>query len=60
MKKYIAKEDSWYDTGTECECLVECNDFSGLFKGLKDGHMDEEMCLLDEFKIIEEKEQNEN
>ena len=62
MKKYIAKNDTWYDEGTEAEfigALIEAYDFdgtyspSGLFRGIKDGKIDEEMCCFDEFEVIE-------
>ena len=60
-KKYIALKDNWYDEGTEVEfigALIETYDFdgtyspSGLFRGIKDGKIDEEMCGFDEFDII--------
>lgn len=67
MLKYIAKEhpepndgpgEVWYDAGTEVELIddyrledtpMDC----GLFRGLRDGKTDEEVCSFDEF-IVEE------
>ncbi len=57
--KYIS-DGTWFDEGTECELLIDCEDgdapemHSGLFKGLHNGDVDEELCLFDEFEIIPE------
>ncbi len=51
-KKYISKGE-WFDKGTEAELLVPIDDDAGLFRGIKDGRIDEEQCMLDEFEIIE-------
>lgn len=60
---FIAKQNTWFDVGTEAELLCgpyeaydDCqmtkrNDW-GLFRGIKDGHLDEEECTLDEFEVI--------
>jgi len=62
MKKYISKKDEWFDEGTEVELiddyrmsksvLSRCN--AGLFRGTKNGKIDEEVCEFDEFDVIEE------
>jgi len=51
--KYIS-DGTWYDKGTECELLFKITDFvdgtwSGLFRGIRNGGIDEEVCLSDEF-----------
>jgi len=56
MIKYISKEEGWYDTGTESTLLFEITDGLGMFKGIKDGELDEEPCSYDEFEIIEDEE----
>ncbi len=50
--KYIAKKDTWFDEGSEAELLVEIPS-GGLFKGIKNGKEDEELCDIEEFDIIE-------
>ena len=54
--KLICKPDEWYDEGTEVECLSAFTEESwlgdGLFRGLKDGKIDEEMCGFDEFEVV--------
>lgn len=57
--KYIS-DGTWFDRGTEAELLgavvdYHDGDMSGLFRGIKDGHFDEEVCLFSEFEE-EEKE----
>ena len=54
MKKYIAKPDTWFDEGTEVEHIAVFDQNWGLFRGLKEGCLDEETCPLDEFEIVEE------
>jgi len=63
--KYIAKPDEWFDVGTEVQLIDDYRASSamyfggpemnaGLFEGLKDGKIDQEVCSFDEFDIIEE------
>jgi hypothetical protein len=59
-KKYISNGE-WFDKGTEAELLFLTHDDGtvGLFRGIKDGHIDEEQCFLEEFEITEVEEINE-
>ena len=55
--KYIS-DGTWFDKGTEAELLGALAEFpdgdkSGLFKGLRNGEWDEELCLFSEFEIKE-------
>lgn len=60
--KFLAKPDTWYDEGTEVKILQEhCTVFDAsrkiltlqvLCSGLKDGEIDEELCVMDEFYIV--------
>ncbi len=51
MTKYIALPDTWFDVGTEAELLFEViPEATGLFRGIRDGKEDEEVCGYDEFK----------
>lgn len=50
--KYIAKKDTWFDEGTEAELICECGPYQAVFKGFKDGKLDEELCSFEEFDII--------
>ena len=66
-KKFIAKPDTWFDAGTECELLVDCRpELSiGIFKGIRtsqgvpelhsvgEKYVDEEDCSFDEFEEID-------
>lgn len=54
MAKYISKADEWFDEGTEAELLFITTEDAGLFRGIRNGSIDEEMCLLEEFIITEE------
>jgi hypothetical protein len=61
--KYISRKDEWFDEGTEVKLIDDYRDNdamfynrglnSGLFEGLKDGKLDQEVCCFDEFDIIE-------
>ncbi len=53
MKKYIS-DGTWFDKGTECELLIDFEYGAGLYRGLRDGHMDEEACANEEFEIKKE------
>lgn len=63
--KYVAKPDEWFDEGTEVKLIDDYRADSsmyfggpsmnaGLFEGLKDGKVDQEVCSFDEFDIIED------
>lgn len=49
---YIALPDTWFDAGTVAELIDDYRgdgfDF-GLFRGIRDGQLDEEVCLFSEF-----------
>ena len=56
--KYIS-DGTWFDKETEVTLidaltLYADGDESGLFRGIKDGELDEEICLLSEFTIEED------
>jgi hypothetical protein len=53
---YVAKLDTWFDKGTGATLvddyrLVGLN--TGLFRGIRDGQIDEEVCQFDEFDEVE-------
>ena len=52
---YIAKPDTWFDVGTDAILIDDYRPQidSGLFRGIKDGHPDEEVCGFDEFFYVE-------
>ena len=54
MKKYIAKPDTWFDKGTEVKhiAVFDQEDW-GLFQGYRNGSLDEETCLLEEFEVVD-------
>lgn len=55
--KYVSKGE-WFDAGTEVELIDDYRLDAGrpmpcgLFRGLRNGTIDEEMCGFDEFEII--------
>ncbi len=61
--KYIAKADTWFDEGTEAIPIIDfvdayddwemtkLNPFS-LFRGIRNGEVDEEICTIDEFEAM--------
>lgn len=56
MKKYISKGE-WFDKGTEAVLLDDYRKDlfpAGLFKGYRNGVLDEEVCTFEEFEIIDE------
>lgn len=67
MTKYIAKPDTWFDAGTECELLADGRPQTnlGIFKGIRtsqgspelhpvgEKYEDEEGCSFEEFEIID-------
>lgn len=55
-KIYRAKPNTWFDEGTEVKLVDDYRPKlpCGLFCGLQDGKLDEEICSFNEFKIIEE------
>lgn len=64
MKRYRAKPNTWFDEGTEVEILDVLSsiwdDLDGVYimtvcaVGLKNGKLDEEICMMDEFEEINE------
>jgi hypothetical protein len=62
MTKYKAKPDTWFDDGTIVELIDDYRSTTpaipncGLFRGYKDGKLDEELCDFDEFEEIEDEE----
>ena len=67
--KFIAKKNSWFKKDLQCELLVDCKNGSGIFKGIRiceneksenhkkgEEYIDEELCLMGEFKIVTRKE----
>jgi len=55
--RYIARPNTWYDAGTVVELIDDYRpqwkcEFS-LFRGLRNGRKDEEICCFDEFDIVE-------
>ena len=67
MAKYIARPDTWFIEGTECELLVDCRPQMsfGIFSGKRcsegkpelhpvgEVYVDEEDCSFDEFEVID-------
>ncbi|KKL27448.1 hypothetical protein LCGC14_2385040 [marine sediment metagenome] len=53
--KYIAKKDTWFDEGTGAELITDLRPAidSGIFCGIKDGGIDEELCEFEEFTPLE-------
>lgn len=68
MMKYIAKPDTWFDDGTEAKLIeylytsskqwIDGEEYPGcdcgLFEGICEGKIDQEICGYDEFEIIED------
>lgn len=53
---YIPKSDTWFDEGTIVKLVDDYREDMencGLFEGLSDGMLDEEICSFDEFELIE-------
>ncbi len=52
---YIAKPNEWFDEGTVVELVDDyrpgLGGNCGLFRGIRNGTMDEEVCTFDEFEI---------
>ena len=55
MKVYIS-DGTWFDKGTEAKLIGNVTESSGIFKGIKDGSPDEEVCGFDEFHIEDKDE----
>jgi len=62
--KYITKPNEWFDEGTEAvpvtgfwDCYNENGELVGaaVFRGIRKGEVDEEVCCEDEFEMVEEK-----
>ena len=54
---YISKPDEWFDAGTIATLIDDYRTEglnSGLFSGLRNGELDEEICPFDEFDIVDE------
>lgn len=51
---YIAKPNTWYDKGTEARLQFMIENDIGLFCGIKNGSVNEEICFLDEFEVKKE------
>lgn len=64
MVRYIAKPDEWFDSGTEVKLIDDYRTSdamiyhkslnAGLFEGLRNGVLDQEVCDFDEFEVLEE------
>lgn len=60
MIKYITKKDQWFDEGTEAKLIDDYRDekqpgfICGLFEGIREGRLDEEVCNFDEFEQIDD------
>jgi len=57
--KFIARPNTWFDAGTEVEILlgnrkVDHNETGFVFRGTKDGFIDEEYCSIFEFDWLNE------
>lgn len=58
---YIAKQDTWFDEGTNAKYLTPMlcgHEWPALMLGIKDGKVDEESCSKHEFEIIEPVSEN--
>lgn len=57
---YIAKPNEWFDEGTIVELIDDyrhaLSGDSGLFRGYRNGKMDEEICTFDEFEVHDDLE----
>ena len=51
MKIYVSKQNEWYDEHTIAVEITPISMESGLFVGIKDGKIDQEICSYDEFDI---------
>ncbi len=61
--KYISKPGEWFDEGTEVKLIDDYRTGNpgdkhywnaGLFEGIHEGKLDQEICPFDEFEVIEE------
>ncbi len=58
---YKAKPNTWFDENSEAELIEDyradkLNPLNcGLFCGYRNGKLDEEICLFEEFEIVKEK-----
>ena len=62
MIKYVAKPDNWFDAGTEVKLIDDYSnppgnvlEGAGLFEGFRNGSMDQEICLFEEFEVVDDK-----
>jgi hypothetical protein len=53
---YVAKPGEWFDAGTVAMLVDDYRPDmeAGLFRGVRDGKLDEEVCAFAEFDVIEE------
>jgi hypothetical protein len=56
MRRFVALPGCWFDEGTEARLITD--DVypgleAGLFEGLHNGILDQEICPMDEFRIEE-------
>jgi hypothetical protein len=57
MMRYFAKPNEWYDPFFEVELVDDYrpdNWNAGLFRGLRNGKVDEEICPFEEFEAVDE------
>lgn len=52
INSIFISDGTWFDKGTICIRLVETIDGDGLFLGMRNGELDEEMCSQSEFKEL--------
>ncbi len=54
--RFFATTIGWFDANFEVELVDDYQSFmeAGLFRGLRNWQVDEEICSLDEFVIIED------
>ena len=53
---YVAKPETWFDAGTVAVLVDDYrpNMEAGLFCGIRDGQIDEEVCAFEEFYVEED------
>ncbi len=55
-ERYVSKGE-WFDAGTSAELVEDCSVAQcptpmGIFRGLRNGVTDEELCTYDEFIVV--------
>jgi hypothetical protein len=54
---YVNDEESWFDMGTVVELVNDLPEWeAGIFRGYRNGLIDEEMCPYDEFVEMSEQD----